>query len=451
VIAKKDVELLEKSAVKLTLTVASADIKSNYDELVKKYSKQAQIPGFRKGKVPANVLISKFGESLKAETLHTVIDEALKEAFDTVEEKPLPYAQPELVDENLDLELEKDLTFTVKYDTFPKIELGEYKGIEVEAPVLSILKKDEEAELKKIQEQQAVVMDKANGTVRNDNIVTIDFAELDEEGNVKEDTKREGFVFTVGTGYNLYKIDEDLVGKKKDQEFKIEKEYPEDFEYSELAGKKITLQVKITAVKEKQLPEVNDELAQDISDDFETLEDLKKDLKEKMKANGEEKLKSQKLEQLMATLVENTPIDVPDSMVQAELENSWNNFAGQTKMSPEQLAGFLAADGKSKEDLLKEWEPNAIRGLKERLILGRIIENEKIEATEEEIDAEIANQAKAANLPLEQAKEYFANPQMKDYIVHGITDKKVVDFLLDNATVKKGKKIKYLDLMEGKQ
>lgn len=446
-IANKDIERLDNSAVKLTVTVEQSALKQEYDDLLAKYAKSAQIKGFRKGKVPASVLERKFGEGIKQEAAANSIEKSLKEIFDEIEEKPLPYVTPELQDEELDPDLDKELTFTVTYDIFPEIKLGEYKGLEIEVPKVTVTKEDEQRELDEIRDRNAVVVDKPDETVAKDDIVTIDYAELDEKGEEKEETKREGFVFTVGTGYNLHKIDDDVIGMKKDEEKVLDKEYPEDFEYEDLAGKKIRLKVKVTAVKEKKLPDLDDDLAQDVSEKYESLDDLKKDIRERFEKAAENRLREMKVNKLLDKIVENSEVDLPRSMVEMELQNSWRNFLMRSRMPEDQAEQILSMQGKSKEALLEEWTPQAEQSLKSRLLVNKIIEKEGFEVSEEELDEEMKKQAEANDMSFEQVKEQYSQSNYMEYLKNDILDRKAHDFVIENADIKEGKKVKFLDLM----
>ncbi|MFW5769392.1 MAG: trigger factor, partial [Spirochaetota bacterium] len=387
------------------------------------------------------------GEGIKQEAAANSIEKSLKELFDEIEEKPLPYVTPELQDEELDPDLDKDLTFTVTYDIFPEIKLGEYKGLDIEVPKVTVTKEDEQRELDEIRDRNAVVTDKLDETVAKDDIVTIDYAELDEKGEEKEETKREGFVFTVGTGYNLHKVDDDVIGMKKDEEKVLDKEYPEDFEYEDLAGKKIKLKVKVTAVKEKKLPDLDDDLAQDVSEKYESLDDLKKDIRERLEKAAENRLREMKVNKLLDKLVENSEIDLPRSMVEMELQNSWRSFLMRSRMPEDQAEQILGMQGKSKEALLEEWTPQAEQSLKSRLLVNKIIEKEGFEVSEEELDEEMKKQAEANDMSFEQVKEQYSQSNYMDYLKNDILDRKAYDFLIENADIKEGKKVKFLDLM----
>lgn len=447
-IVDQKIKKLEKSAVQLTLTIARDAAQKEYSGLLGKYVKDAVMPGFRRGKVPVAVLEKKFGEGLKAEALQTLVDKALHEVFETIEEKPLSYSQPEIIDRNISLDLTKDFTFTLQYDTFPAFTLPAYKGVEIEAPVVEITKKDEERELEQIREQNALVLDKASGKVAKGDTVTVNYVEVENDTEV-ESTRRQDFVFTVGSGYNYYKIDDEIVGWKKDEEKTVTKTYAADFETSELAGTTKTLKVKVTAVKEKKLPDLNDDLAQDVSEEFKTLDDLRKNIADRLTKTVENTVKQKNLDAVLAKVAAEAKIDLPESMILAELEQTWRTFASQSRIRPEQLEQMLGHEGKHK--MQDQWRPQAEDGLRKRLVMEKILEIEKIECTPAELDAEVAQQAAASKISLDEAKEYFEKNGFLHYLEHDVRDRKLADFLLGQSKIKKGKKQSYLDLMGQKE
>ena len=334
----------------------------------------------------------------------------------------------------------------MKYDIFPEFTLGEYKGLSVEEPEVKLGKKEIDAELEKIRDQNAVVLEKETAAAKDD-IVTIDYVELDDEGNENEETRREDFVFTIGSGYNLYKIDDELIGLKKDDEKVIEKSFPDDFDATELAGTSRKIKILVKAVKEKQLPELDDELAQDVSEKFETLKDLRADIKTRLERELEERLRSIKIDALMKQIVANSPIEIPESMVEAELENNWRNFLMQARLPEEQLLQILTAQGRSKEDMVTEWRPEAEKSIRSQLVMGKLIEAENIEVSDEDLEKELAEQAERSEMSLEQTKEYVKSNQMEEYLRSDLRNRKLFDALLAMSEIKKGKKESFVDVM----
>ncbi|MBN1799423.1 MAG: trigger factor [Spirochaetales bacterium] len=446
-ISNKQVDLQDNSQVLLKITVSKAEIKKEYDNLISEYCNKVAVKGFRKGKVPAEILIKKFGPELKQETTQNIIQKSLEEAFETVEHKPLAYARPELVEE-VELDLAKDLTFQIKYDTYPHITLGNYKGLKVEEPQVEITAEDLERELKNLQEKNSIVKEKANAQVEKGDVVSIDYSELNENKEEIENSKREGFVFEVGTGYNLYKIDDDILGMKPDEEKVITKTYDETVEFPELKGKTVTLKVTVKSIKTKVLPKIDDELAQDISEKYKTLDDLKKDIKEKLESVKEERIREQLSTQLIDQITAHTQVQIPASMLDMELEYNWRNFLNQNRTNEKNMIDALAGQGKTKADILKEWQPHAEKNLRSRLVLQEIKTKEKITVTEEEIDSEIKKYADNHGMEFEKAKQSYAQANMLEMLKESITRNKVFKFLIGEAESKKGKPVKFLDLLQ---
>ncbi|MDF1568116.1 MAG: trigger factor [Spirochaetaceae bacterium] len=442
-IQDKKIEKLEKSAVKLTVTVSSDGADKAYNDLLGKYGRQAQIPGFRKGKVPKDVLIRKFGEGIKQEAAADLIDEALKAALDDVDENPI--SQP-MLDELPSIELGKPYEFTVSYDIFPEIKMGDYKGVEIEEPQVKILKKHENDELETIRERNSVVLDKEDKTVADGSVVTMDYVELGEDEAPLEETRRKGFAFTLGKEAHPYAVEDELTGMKVGESKTIEKTYPEDAA-SAVAGRTVKLQVAIDAVKERRLPDLDDELAQDVSEDLKTLDDLRKKVKDDLKKRAEERIRARKINALTDKLVEGADIDVPESMISLDLEHTWQDYVRQSGASEDILIKALEDAGRSKAETLNEWREDAAKSIKTRLIYGRIVEEEKIEATEEEVTEELETRAKEFKMPADELEKMFGGKQFRDYLKNELAQKKLFDFLLGAASVKKGEKIDYTDLM----
>ncbi len=444
-------ELLENSKVQVKVTIPKKDVKAEYDSLIGEYCRKVAVKGFRKGKVPAEVLIRKFGDSLMSEATQNLIEKSLKEVFEKVENKPLPYSVPTLAENSKpELNLGKTFSFEVTYDTFPHIEIGEYKGLEIKEPLVSIGKEDIERELKVIQEQNSIVTDKLNGNVEKGDTVTIDYVELDESNNEVEGTKREGFTFFVGSGYNIYKIDDDIVGMTKGDEKDLEKVYAEDFEYSELAGRTVKLRVKLTSVKEKKLPDIDDELAQDVSEKYSTLQDLKNDISKRLEEASKTRVRELEVQSLFEKIVETSKIPLPASMIDQELNLRWNNFIRQFRSNKTLVLQLLEKEGKTREDLLAEWRPGVEESLKTRLAESHLTDLENLEVSDEEVDERIADEAEGQGKDVKEVREEYEKNNFLELIRDRIKVRKLHDLLLESSTVKKGEKVKFLDFMEGK-
>ena len=449
----KEISKLENSAVKLTATIAKEDVVSGYNKNISKYAKDVQLPGFRKGHVPVKVLEQKYGDSLKQEVLADLIDESLNQIFAEEESKdirPLPYTQPRLDGDKLpEFSTDKDLTFSVVYDVFPSVEVKDFSKIEVKEPQVEIGEKELNEELKAIQERNAVVIDKKEGEpVEKDNIVTIDYKELDDSGTAIPGSEREGFVFTVGTGENIYKIDDEIVGIKKDETKEISKTYDAKEENKDLAGKTKKISVTVKAIKLRNLPALDDELAQDVSEKYKTLDDLKKDISKGLESAKNRKIAELKSQSLLEQLVEKNPIVLPKSMIQAEMESRWRMMAQQFQTTPEQLEKMISASGQSKENMLTQWTGDAEKMLKSRLIVDALIREKNIAVTPEEVEAEFAKIADESGSTIEEVKEHYEDARAKEYIIDEIKENKLYDELYKQVKVSKGDKVKFADLFK---
>jgi trigger factor len=448
VIKSKKIEELDNSSVKLTVSVKKDYIQKQYDDLVAEYCKTVRMDGFRKGKVPPNVLLRKYGEAILGETMEKVIRGSLEEVLHKVDQKPIATSIPE-VDTKKGLELGKDYTYSATYDTYPKIQLPDYKAQSYEELQVKVGDEDMNRELEALQEQNSIVIDKKDATVLTGDIVNIDYAELDEQDQETTENKREGFVFETGSGYNLYKIDNELVGMKTGEEKIISKEYPEDFEFKELAGRSVRLKVKLNAVKEKQLPEINDELAQDISDKYETLDDLKKDIRKRLEEYAEQKIREHNISQILEKIADQAEVPLPKSMTDSELEDQWRRFISRLGGDEAPVLRQLEAEGRSKEQIQEEWRAGAEKKLKLQLVVNEMVKQEGIELEDKEIEERIQREADAQNMSLEEAKDMVKRNNYLDFLKYDLKNEKLYDRLLESATRKKGKKVKFLDLVQG--
>jgi len=452
----KEITRIENSAVKLTATVAKADVKANYNSSIAKYAKNIQIPGFRKGHVPTAVLEQKYGESLKAEIIGDLIDQTLNDILNEEESKefrPLPYAQPRLEGDKLpELDINKDLTFTVVYDVFPKVEVKNFAGITVKEAQVEVSKNDVDEELKAIQERNAVVVDKKDGdAVAKDDIVTINYKELDDNGATVEGSERQDFVFTVGSGENIYKIDDEIVGMKKDESKDISKTYAADDADPELAGKTKKINVTVKAIKVRNLPALDDDLAQDVSEKYKTLEDLKNDITRSMETAKKRRVAELKNQSLLEQLVEKNPFDLPKSMVQAELDSRWQMMAQQFQTTPEQLDKMVLAAGQTRESMLAQWTGDSEKMLKSRIIVDALLREKEITVTPEEIDAEYAKIAEENGITLDEVKEHYKDLKAKEYLVDEVKENKLYDELYKEVKVSKGDKMTFADLFKNER
>lgn len=446
VISEKKLEKLEHSKVRMTATVPMADVKSVYDEMMADYVKSVRIDGFRKGHVPPSVLERKFGDSLRLEAMSRVLEKAVDAALADAEEKPLAYEAPALEGEP-EFALDKDFSFSVTYDVFPHFELPSTEGIELEVPGVEVSEEDLAQELERIRERNAIVVEKTGEAALGD-IVTVAYSELTEDGREVAGSKREDFTFELGKGLNLYKFDEEVVGMKAGDSKIFPKTYPGDFEYKDLAGKTVKLSVAVSKVKQKDVPALDDELAQDVSEKYKTLEDLKKAVREQLQSALDNRLRELKEKKLVDILLERTSIDVPESMVSAELSMRWESLKRDMGIdSDEKMESIAQYSGKSRQQLYEDWKPAVGKAIAGRLLLDKLVEKSGLEITEEDLSAEYARQAEGSAMSVEEVKAEYEKRRSVEYLKERMKETRFFDGLLATAKLGQGEKKSFVDFM----
>ena len=441
----KEITRLEKSNVKLNITIPRDDVREQYNNMLREYSKNMQIPGFRKGKVPQEVLERKFADALKNDALGRIMESALQDIFKEENlprnERPLPYSAPELQGEPK-LDLEQDLQFSVVYDVLPDVKIGQWKGLKVEFPYAEIGDDEINKELEEIRERNAIVMDRdEEAAAQNGDVVTIDYQIFNENGEAHPDMQRKDFAFTLGSGTNVFKFDDDIIGMKKGETKEFEKKFADDHIEPDLAGKTRKVQITLTSLKEKKLPDLDDDLAQDVDEKFGTLDDLKNSIRERLNKNLDWRLREKKLNEVLKKIMENTPVIVPESMIQAEVEGRWRRLARYYNTSAETMMQMMS--GGEKEN---EWREAAEKALHSRIIIETLMEEQKIEVSDEDVQKEFQRMAGENGVEVDEVKKHY-NEQAIINLKEDIREQKITDILLAENSLNPGKKENYLDFM----
>ena len=444
----KEITRLEKSSVNLSITIGKEDVNSEYNELISSYAKSIQIPGFRKGKVPRDVLVRKFGDALKGEAVGKIIEKAIETLFDDEsfprDEKPLPYSTPALQDEPK-LDLENDLKFSLVYDVLPSVKVEKWQGLEAEIFDVSINDTDISKELEVIQERNAVVLDKNEGEgAAIGDVVTVTYCELDDSGNALPNSERQDFTYTLGSGHNAYQFDDEITGMKKGETKEFTKTYPA--EHVEFSGQTKKFKLTLTALKIKKLPDLDDDLAQDVDEKFKTLVDLRNHIKERLEKNLEQSIRNLKINKILDVIMDKTPVDIPESMLKAELDSRWRNLARRLNTDANGLYKMMGNSTERVETLIESWKPDAAKALHSRLIIETVIEDLKLEASDDEVKAEIEKMALESQGDIEEFKKYYEDERMKEFLKENIKESKFFDMLLEKSSFKLGEKKNYMDL-----
>ncbi len=427
------VEKTEKAnEVKLEITVEAEKFENAMKKVYFQNAKYFNIPGFRKGKAPMNIVEKYYGEQIFYEdAFNEVATEAYEEAIK--ENKIEAVSRPEV--DIAQMEKGKDLIFTAVVQTKPEVKLGKYKGVEIEKIEYKADKKAIDHELGHMQEHNSRLITVDDRPLENGDTATIDFEGF-VDGVAFDGGKAEGHELEIGSGAFIPGFEEQLVGMEIDGEKEIKVTFPKEYFSKDLAGKDATFKVKLHEIKKKELPELDDEFAKDVSE-FDTLEELKKSIKEKLTKNNEQRAKYETEDAAIKAVCEDSKLDIPSGMIELEIDNMLKDFEQRLAYQGLNLEQYLKMLGKTEEEVRKEYEPQAIEAIKSRLVLEAIIKAEKIEASEDEIKAKMEEMAKSYGKDVEELSK---NENLKEYLAEGIKSEKALEFIVANAKFTEKKK-----------
>lgn len=417
-----------KNEVKLSFEIEAAKFEEAMKKVYVKTAKYFTIPGFRKGKAPMAIVERTYGSSIFYEdTFNELVPEIYDEA---IKENKIEAVSTPQIDIS-QMEKGKDLKFTAIVQIKPEVKLGKYKGIELKKIEYTVSDKDIEHELGHMAEHNARLVNVEDRPVEKGDITIIDFA-----GSI------DGVAFNGGTAENqeleigsnkfIPGFEDQVIGMKIDEEKDIKVTFPEDYFSKDLAGKEATFKVKLHEIKKKELPKLDDEFAKDVSE-FDTLEELKKDIKEKKEKQNKEKAKYETEEAVIKAVCEDMKVEIPQGMIETETQNMLKDIETRLSYQGLKLEQYLQMMGKTAEEVKKEYEPQAIEAIKSRLALEAIVKAEKIEASEEKINEKLEEMAKNYGKTAEELK---ANENVKNYIKEGIESQEAIEFLVKNAKIK---------------
>lgn len=419
-----------KNELKLTFTVGA----EKFDEGMKKvYAKTANyftIPGFRKGKAPMAKVEKMYGAQIFYEdTFNEIVPEIFeKELKDNNIES---VSKPEI--DITQIEKGKDLIFTAIIQTKPEIKLGKYKGIELKKIVYNVSKSDIEKELENMSEKNSRLVSLEDGRVKvkENDITVIDFEGF-VDGVAFDGGKAENHELKIGSKTFIPGFEEQVIGMKVNEEKEINVKFPEEYFSKDLAGKDAIFKVKLNEIKRKELPVLDDEFAKDVSE-FETLEELKNSIKEKLEEENKNKAKYEIEEEAIKTVCDLVDVEIPSGMIETEIDNILKDIDAKLAYQGMNLEQYLQMIGKKEEEIRQEYFEQAQRSVKVRMVLEAIVEAEKLEATTEEINEKINEMAKTYG---KDSKELLENDNLKNYIKDSMKSEKAITFIVDNAKIK---------------
>ncbi|MFD1362178.1 trigger factor [Lentibacillus salinarum] len=410
----------------LTIEVSADEFDKALDQAFKKVVKDVQIPGFRKGKVPRNIFEKRFGvESLYQDAVDIVLPDAYTKA---VEETGIePIEQPEVDIE--EIEKGKDLIFKATVNVKPEVTLGDYKGLEVEEQSVDVTDEDVDHEIEHQREHHAELIVKEAGNIEEGDTVVMDFEGF-IDGEPFEGGKGEDFSLEIGSGQFIPGFEEEMVGKALGEETDINVTFPEDYHAEHLAGKEAVFSVKIHDVKTKELPELDDEFAKDVDEEVETLDELKEKKKEELHSQREQDAENQKRETLIEKASDNAEVDIPDAMVESELDRMLQEFEQRLQMQGMTLDMYYQFSGQDKEALKDQMREDAQKRVKTNLTLEAIYNAENLEVTDEDVEKEISNMASMYGTDAEQLKQMLGGNT--DALKEELKGTKAIEFLVEH-------------------
>ncbi|HDI7517042.1 TPA: trigger factor [Staphylococcus aureus] len=417
----------------LTVTVPAEKVNKALDQAFKKVVKQINVPGFRKGKVPRPIFEQRFGvEALYQDAIDILLPDAYGEAIDETDIKPV--AQPEV--SVTQIEKGKDFIFEATVTVEPEVKLGDYKGLEIEK---------QETELSDDELQEAIdhslghlaeMVVKEDGVVENGDTVNIDFSGS-VDGEEFEGGQAEGYDLEIGSGSFIPGFEEQLEGMKVDEEKDVVVTFPEEYHAEELAGKEATFKTKVNEIKFKEVPELTDEIANELDAEANTVDEYKENLRKRLAEQKATYAENVEKEEAITKATDNTTIDIPEAMVNTELDRMVSEFAQRIQQQGLDLQTYFQISGQDESQLREQMKDDAEQRVKTNLTLTAIAEAEKIEATDEDIDKELEKMSKQFNISVEDIKNTLGNT---DIIKNDVRIQKVIDLLRDNAKFVEGTK-----------
>ena len=411
---------------KLTFEIQPDKIKEGLDIAFNKVKKSLNVPGFRKGRVPRQIFNKMYGEeALYQDALNALLPEAYANAVS--ESKIKPVSQPEINVESM----EKDSAWVLsaKVTVEPEVELGEYKGLEVMKHSTDVSDKEVADELERRRQQQAELVLKEDEPAAEGDTVVIDF-EGKVDGKPFDGGKAENYSLELGSKTFIPGFEDQLVGHKAGDEVEVKVTFPDDYQAKDLQGKDAVFEVKIHEVKQKELPELDDDFAKDIDDDVDTLEELKAKVKDEIKEQKEAAAKNAVQEEAISKAVENSKIgDIPEAMIEDDVQRQMDQyFSGmqQQGINPDM---YFKLTGTSEEDLRKQFREGSEERVKTNLVLEAIVEKENIEISEDEINDEIKDLATQYGMDEKAVRSALSDDMLK----HDISIRKVVQEMTDSA------------------
>ena len=423
--ALKSTNKVETNLYEIEFDASKEAFDAAVEKVYRKEVKKITVPGFRKGKAPRSIIEKMYGKGVFYDD---AVNEILPEAYESaIKEANLKVvSRPEFDVVSID---DNGVVFKAKFFTYPDVNVKSYKGYEVTKEVKTASDEDVNAEIEQVRSRNARVIDVEGRAVENGDIAVIDY-----EGSVNgvpfDGGKSEGYNLTIGSGSFIPGFEEQIIGHNVGETFDINVTFPTEYHSEELAGKEAVFKIVLHGIKFNELPALDDEFAKDVSE-FDTLDEYKADIKAKIQKRYENDADKSVEEQIINALIENLEAEIPESMFEAETENFVRDYDSRLRMQGLDLKTFMQYTGQTLDGLREQFKPMAERQVKTRIALEKIVELEGISATDEEIEAEYENLAKAYGMKADDVKSYIE----ADVVKADLCVKKAVDFVKENANI----------------
>ncbi len=424
------VENLEKNMAKLTIEVPASEFEKALQSAYNKQKKSISVLGFRKGKVPRQMVEKMYGPEI-------FYEDAANELIPTAYEEELKNCDLEIVSrptvDIVQIKKGENFIFTAEVAVKPEVTLGEYKGMEVDKTSTRVTQKEVEAKIKEEAEKNARTVTVEGRPVQDGDEVILDFEGF-VDGEAFEGGKGENYPLTIGSGSFIPGFEEQLVGAEAEKEVEVKVTFPEEYHAEELKGKDAVFKCTIHEIKEKQIPEIDDEFAAEVSE-FDTLDEYKADVKAKIKEQKENEGKQKKEDQAVEKAVANATMEIPEAMIDEQVRQMVNEFAQNMQYQGISFEQYCQITGMTLEKIQEETRPQAVKRIETRLVLEAIAKAENIEVTEERLDEEIKKMAESYNMEADKLKELMGEEEKKQ-MMEDIAVQDAVTFLVENAVEK---------------
>ena len=421
------VEKLEHNMAKLTIEVPAEELEKALETAYQKNKNKISVPGFRKGKVPRNMIEKMYGPAIFYEdAANELIPDAYEKALDECEEEIVSAPKIDVTQ----IEKGKDFIFTAEVAVKPEVTLGKYKGIKVDEADLAVTEEEINAQIEKERENSARTISVEDRPVKDGDITTLDFEGF-VDGVAFEGGKGTDYPLTIGSGSFIPGFEEQLIGAELNKEVEVNVTFPEDYHAKDLAGKPATFKCKIKDIKDKELPELDDEFASEVSA-FDTMAEYKEDVKKSLEMKKADAAKIAKEEAVIDAVIEDAKMDIPDAMVETEQRQIIEEFSQRMRMQGLTMEQYMQFTGMTPQALMEQTKPQALKRIQSRLVLEAVAKAEDLKASEEDYAAEIKDMSEKYQMEEDKIKEMLGEKGKKQ-VEEDLAIRKAVDFLVDNA------------------